>query len=155
MNWNQAKVRYPKLSPFKDADKDGVKNWLDCKPFDKKRHMTKYKDPILKRTFPTKKLLMTYGRPEVIEEIERLNYEEEGARGPRAMAKWKINEILRNKKIVPMKDVSFDISDYDDDIEIEIGSVKKHLADLEKIRSSASDFDKDDMTLDFPGDEYE
>jgi len=37
MNWGQAKSRYPKLSPFGDADKDGVKNWLDCKPFNKRR----------------------------------------------------------------------------------------------------------------------
>jgi len=37
MSWTQAKAKYPMLSPFKDADRDGVKNWLDCKPFDKKR----------------------------------------------------------------------------------------------------------------------
>lgn len=37
MNWAQAKAKHPKLSPFGDADKDGVKNWLDCKPFDRKR----------------------------------------------------------------------------------------------------------------------
>ena len=37
MNWVQAQANYPKLSPFSDADRDGVKNWLDCKPFDKRR----------------------------------------------------------------------------------------------------------------------
>jgi hypothetical protein len=37
MNWSQAKSKYPKLSPFGDADRDGVKNMFDCKPFDKKR----------------------------------------------------------------------------------------------------------------------
>jgi len=37
MSWTQAKVRNPKLSPFGDVDRDGVKNWLDCKPFDRKR----------------------------------------------------------------------------------------------------------------------
>ncbi len=37
MSWTQAKARNPKLLPFSDADKDGVKNWLDCKPFDRKR----------------------------------------------------------------------------------------------------------------------
>ena len=37
MSWTQAKAKFPKLSPFKDADKDGVSNWLDCKPFDRKR----------------------------------------------------------------------------------------------------------------------
>ena len=37
MSWPQAKKKYPKMSPFGDADKDGVKNWLDCAPFDKTR----------------------------------------------------------------------------------------------------------------------
>lgn len=36
MNWGQAKAKYPKLNPLGDADKDGVQNWLDCKPFNKK-----------------------------------------------------------------------------------------------------------------------
>lgn len=36
-SWTQAKARNPKLLPFSDADKDGVSNWLDCKPFDKRR----------------------------------------------------------------------------------------------------------------------
>lgn len=37
LNWWQAKKRYPNLKPFGDADKDGVINILDCKPFNKKR----------------------------------------------------------------------------------------------------------------------
>jgi hypothetical protein len=35
MNWLQAKSKFPKLNPFGDADRDGVINMLDCKPFDK------------------------------------------------------------------------------------------------------------------------
>lgn len=35
MNWLQAKTKYPKLSPFGDADKDGLMNMYDCKPFNK------------------------------------------------------------------------------------------------------------------------
>ena len=38
MTWNQAKKAYPKLKPLGDWDKDGVKNFKDCKPFDKSRH---------------------------------------------------------------------------------------------------------------------
>jgi hypothetical protein len=34
MNWKQAKARFPSLSPFGDADRDGVKNRFDCHPFD-------------------------------------------------------------------------------------------------------------------------
>ena len=37
MTWTQAHKKYPKMNPLGDYDKDGVKNWMDCKPFDKKR----------------------------------------------------------------------------------------------------------------------
>ena len=37
MNWFQAKSKFPKLNPFKDADRDGVMNMYDCKPFNKSR----------------------------------------------------------------------------------------------------------------------
>ena len=37
LSWPQAKARFPLMNPYKDADKDGVKNFRDCKPFDIKR----------------------------------------------------------------------------------------------------------------------
>jgi len=37
MNYNQAKRRYPNLNPFGDADRDGVKNMFDCRPFNKNK----------------------------------------------------------------------------------------------------------------------
>jgi len=37
LNYNQAKRRYPKLSPYIDTDGDGIINIFDCKPFDRKR----------------------------------------------------------------------------------------------------------------------
>ena len=40
MNFGQAIARYPKLNPYGDADKDGVMNFFDCKPFDKRRQET-------------------------------------------------------------------------------------------------------------------
>ena len=43
MNWAQAKKAFPKLSPFKDADKDGIYNMFDCKPFDRKRQGPEHK----------------------------------------------------------------------------------------------------------------
>ena len=39
LKWNHAKARYPRLSPRGDADKDGVKNSKDCRPFNKKKHI--------------------------------------------------------------------------------------------------------------------
>ena len=35
LNWNQAKARFPLLKPYGDADRDGLKNFRDCKPFDR------------------------------------------------------------------------------------------------------------------------
>ena len=37
LTWPQAKIRYPLLRPMRDADKDGVINLLDCRPFDRRR----------------------------------------------------------------------------------------------------------------------
>lgn len=39
MTWDQAKIKYPKLNPYADADRDGVPNILDCRPFNKKKHL--------------------------------------------------------------------------------------------------------------------
>jgi len=37
MNYPQAKRKF-NLNPYGDVDKDGVKNWIDCKPFNPKKH---------------------------------------------------------------------------------------------------------------------
>jgi hypothetical protein len=37
MNWFQAKNKFNNLNPLGDADKDGLMNMFDCKPFNKKR----------------------------------------------------------------------------------------------------------------------
>jgi hypothetical protein len=38
LTWPQAQVRYPRMDPFGDADRDGKLNMFDCRPFDMKRH---------------------------------------------------------------------------------------------------------------------
>ena len=43
LSWPQAKSRFPLMNPFGDADKDGVKNFKDCKPFDIKRQGEEHK----------------------------------------------------------------------------------------------------------------
>ena len=37
LSWPQAKRRYPLMNPYRDTDRDGVKNIFDCRPFDKKK----------------------------------------------------------------------------------------------------------------------
>ncbi len=37
LSWSQAKARFPGLKPYGDVDRDGVKNFRDCKPFDIRR----------------------------------------------------------------------------------------------------------------------
>jgi len=44
LNWKQAKARFPGLKPFGDADRDGVKNFRDCKPFNIKRQGKKHEE---------------------------------------------------------------------------------------------------------------
>jgi hypothetical protein len=38
LTWPQASIRFPKLNPFGDKDRDGKLNMFDCKPFDSRRH---------------------------------------------------------------------------------------------------------------------
>ena len=40
LTYPQSVQRYPRLSPFGDADKDGKLNMFDCRPFDPRRHTT-------------------------------------------------------------------------------------------------------------------
>jgi len=63
MNWKQAKRRFPRLNPFGDADRDGVKNRKDCKPFDKKRQDKEIGDKIIHK-----------GREREIESIKEDKY---------------------------------------------------------------------------------
>jgi hypothetical protein len=54
LTWPQASIRFPKLNPFEDNDRDGKLNMFDCRPFDKKRHseaLRKRRPPMLKKVF--------------------------------------------------------------------------------------------------------
>jgi hypothetical protein len=48
MNWAQAKRVFPKLRPFADADKDGIYNMFDCRPFNKKKQGEEHEDQLVK-----------------------------------------------------------------------------------------------------------
>ena len=38
LSWPQAQVRYPRLNPFGDSDRDGKLNMFDCRPFNRMQH---------------------------------------------------------------------------------------------------------------------
>jgi len=42
LKWKEAKLKYPRLSPNGDTDRDNKKNKKDCRPFNKKRHREEY-----------------------------------------------------------------------------------------------------------------
>jgi hypothetical protein len=69
LSYEQAKVRYPKLKPFGDADRDGIKNWMDCKPFDRTKHSAMLRADIKRR------LKTDLFNKEVLKEIEKINQE--------------------------------------------------------------------------------
>jgi len=45
LSWPQAKKRFPHMKPYGDADNDGLKNFRDCKPFDRTRKGEEHKIP--------------------------------------------------------------------------------------------------------------
>jgi len=44
LSWAESKKRFPLMKPYSDADKDGLSNFRDCKPFDIKRKGKEHKD---------------------------------------------------------------------------------------------------------------
>ena len=74
LSWPQAKSRFPLMNPFGDADKDGVKNFKDCKPFDIKRqgeeHEEKTKDDYGFKLLYKKGGKKTPTAEELVEELE-------------------------------------------------------------------------------------
>lgn len=73
LDWPQSKKRFPLLNSKGDIDKDGVKNFKDCKPFDIKRqgdnHMTK-DDYGFKLVYKKKKKGETPTAEELIDELD-------------------------------------------------------------------------------------
>ena len=71
LNWKQSKVRFPLMKPYGDVDRDGLKNFKDCKPFDRMRqgenHRRRYPDEIAVG-FDTIKGLKTVGDVQKLEE---------------------------------------------------------------------------------------
>ena len=43
LTWPQASLRFPRMNPFGDIDRDGKLNMFDCRPFDKRRQGPEHK----------------------------------------------------------------------------------------------------------------
>ena len=43
LTWPQASLRFPRMNPFGDKDRDGKLNMFDCRPFDKRRQGSEHK----------------------------------------------------------------------------------------------------------------
>ena len=63
MNWAQAR-KFKKLKPFGDWDKDKVPNFIDCKPFDRKKHdsLPRYRKKTYRKYLPEMKRMYTRGK---------------------------------------------------------------------------------------------
>ena len=68
MNWSQVKARFPNMNPYGDADKDGLRNKFDCKPFDIKRQGEGHEDYGFK--FVYKKDKKEKSAQDIIDELE-------------------------------------------------------------------------------------
>jgi hypothetical protein len=51
LTYPQAVIRFPRMNPFGDADRDGKLNMFDCKPFNKKKHSAIFRDEIANRLY--------------------------------------------------------------------------------------------------------
>ncbi len=64
LSWPQAKARFPLMKPYGDADGDGLKNFRDCKPFDRTRKGKKHDeedDESYERLTPREKAIVEEG----------------------------------------------------------------------------------------------
>lgn len=61
LSWPQAQRRFPQMNPYGDSDKDGVKNLLDCRPFNKSKQGMEHDDYDIEVGFEDIKKLKTIG----------------------------------------------------------------------------------------------
>jgi hypothetical protein len=54
LTWSQSSIRFPRLNPFGDKDRDGKLNMFDCRPFDKRKHGYALREEIARRLYDKK-----------------------------------------------------------------------------------------------------
>ena len=78
LTWKQAKARFPLLNPYGDIDKDGLRNFRDCKPFDIRRQGKKHDEEEISVGFEDIEKLKTIGDVQKLEESILRREEEDG-----------------------------------------------------------------------------
>jgi len=143
MTWPQAKKKFPKMNPLGDRDCDGVQNFLDCRPFDKKRQSSinkklKAKErEIMKRyaeyaeKFKAKeKEIMKFAHSKKMFKEHFKNIKEKRKKGfPKMSAQQQIDAVARGDKPV----ASVDLALYDE------GKYKSRGLNVKRIPSKKTD----------------
>ncbi len=101
LTWAQAQKKYPRLNPFGDADKDGLINMFDCKPFDKKRQGKRHKKSSL--TLKQRQQLATLRKVDMAKEIDKKSDLEKSMERLEKAKKEK--SLLKDKNLAMQKDL--------------------------------------------------
>ena len=68
LSWPQAKKRFPLMNPYGDVDMDGLKNFRDCKPFDRTRKGPDHNEEEIAVGFGQIEKMKTIGDVKALEE---------------------------------------------------------------------------------------
>lgn len=105
MNWFQANSKFPKLNPYGDADKDGVINMLDCKPFNRTMQDAKSKEYFKKLKQNARPLNKITKRNQNILKQQKQGLEELMLHGKYVTAKMKKDNFIDTIARDNMKDM--------------------------------------------------
>jgi hypothetical protein len=104
MTWDQVKKKFPKMNPFGDADKDGVENWMDCRPLNKNMQGKGHKKSKSEKAFIKVKNLEEQRRAEAKSSdlqlsMSKLKRQEERVKGAaKEVEKTNREEIIKRER---------------------------------------------------------
>ena len=109
MTWPQAKIRFPKLKPMVDTDRDGVVNLLDCRPFNKRRQGWAHQGTMLYYPDSTTRVKMMKPEKFLRTTYKQTYDQEQKGREPKSMEEYskgiinqlnveKLKKVIRSRK---------------------------------------------------------
>jgi len=111
LTWQQTGVRFPRMNPFGDKDRDGKLNMFDCRPFDRRRqgpqhrNLTKFsystKDIVVNTNPKVKKLLKEVKRPLKVVEVSDIRKENSKREKYYGATDYDSGEIAIDKSMTP------------------------------------------------------